>query len=218
MGDYRTAVPAETLRNLLHQAQQASFSSNATPAPGERADAGAPRTMLGARCRWRPVTRSRRAGAFPVAARTVRNRTNLPDAKPPTQRWPIRRPRPSRSSGQLRRRRRRPLDRGPRHDPLGVNADERLRPRERFGAAADLDSAWPPRVGAGEVVDDDRGRRAPRRRTPWYEPCRGRGSRSNRARGRSSSRPVPRAGFHRPRQWPGGRADVRPPGTRPPCR
>lgn len=44
----------------------------------------------------------------------------------------------------------------PRHDPLGVDADERPRARERLGAPAHLDRAGPPRVDAREVVDDDR--------------------------------------------------------------
>src|SRR6266545_2897674 len=44
----------------------------------------------------------------------------------------------------------------PGDDPLGVDADQRLRGMERLGSAANLDGARPPRAGAGEIVDDDR--------------------------------------------------------------
>jgi len=37
-----------------------------------------------------------------------------------------------------------------------VDADQRPVPLDRLGTAADLDSSGPPRVDAGEVVDDDR--------------------------------------------------------------
>lgn len=37
-----------------------------------------------------------------------------------------------------------------------MDADQRRRLRDRLGAAANLDGAWPPRIAAGEVVDDDR--------------------------------------------------------------
>jgi hypothetical protein len=37
-----------------------------------------------------------------------------------------------------------------------VNADQRRRTGYGFGAAANLDAARAPGVGAGEVVDDDR--------------------------------------------------------------
>ena len=56
----------------------------------------------------------------------------------------------------------RPRSSPQRHDPLGVDPDQRRRQRDRLAAPADLDPARHPRVRAREVVDHDRGPPAPR--------------------------------------------------------